>query len=334
MSGSFAKVGSGLLAATLASAAAAQDVRYYGLADASASIALGPDHFIVAEDEADILAIYRRGTPNPVGRVDLIDYLGNRKRSGKVKEADIEACARIGERIYWITSHGRDKGGDIEETRLRFFATDIVAGAQPTVEPVESPPYKGLLDDLLDEEKFDALGLEDAAENPPEAENGFNIEGLADTPDGHLLIGFRNPRPGGKALLIPLTNPEDVVIDGEQPDFGDAVLLDLGKRGIRSIERLGDKYLIIAGPFGKGGEGESGSDFALYLWAGSPGAAPVPVEAALGALRPESVFAIPETEEIVILSDDGDEPVGELAGKDKRVPADKKSFRSLTMKLR
>jgi hypothetical protein len=334
MPGTFGRAGFALLAVTLATATAAQDVRYHGLCDASAAIALGPDHFIVAEDEADILAVYRRGTPDPVGIVDLVDYLGNRKRSGKVKEADIEAAARIGDRIYWITSHGRDKGGDVEETRLRLFATDIVAGAAaPTVQAVGSPPYKRLLEHLLGEAKFRPLGLEDAAANPPEAANGLNIEGLADTPEGHLLIGFRNPRPGGKALLIPLTNPDDVVIGGKRPAFGDAVLLDLGARGIRSIERLGDRYLIIAGPFGKGGDGEPGAEFGLYHWTGRPDVAPVRLEVELGALMPESVFAIPGANEIAILSDDGDEPVGGLDCKDKAVPAGKKGFRALTLKL-
>jgi hypothetical protein len=32
---------------------------------------------------------------------------------------------------------------------------------------------------------------------------GLNIEGLAATPDGQLLIGFRNPLSEGKALLLP-----------------------------------------------------------------------------------------------------------------------------------
>ncbi len=334
MPGSFGSVRTGFLAATLASAAVAQEVRYHGICDASAAVALGQEHFIVAEDEADILVVYRRGTPDPVGTVDLINYLGNRKRSGKVKEADIEGAARIGDRIYWITSHGRDKGGDVEKTRLRLFATDILAGAAgPTVEPVTSPPYKSLLEDLLDDAKLRPLGLDEAAENPPEAANGLNIEGLAETSDGHLLIGFRNPRPGGKALLIPLTNPDEVVLEGKRPVFADAVLLDLGARGIRSIERLGDHYLIVAGPFGKGGDGEPGAGFTLYLWTGKQSEAPVPVEVNLGALRPESVFAIPATNEIEILSDDGDESVGDLDCRDQRVPASKKGFRALTLKL-
>jgi hypothetical protein len=40
--------------------------------------------------------------------------------------------------------------------------------------------------------------LADAAEKPPEEEEGRNIEGLSAAPDGPLLIGFRNPSPMGK----------------------------------------------------------------------------------------------------------------------------------------
>jgi hypothetical protein len=42
-----------------------------------------------------------------------------------------------------------------------------------------------------------------AAHRPAEAPDGLNIEGLAATPAGSLLIGFRNPLPGGRALARP-----------------------------------------------------------------------------------------------------------------------------------
>ena len=78
-------------AAVAASAAAAQD-SYLGMCDASAAVALGQGHFVVADDESDVLRIYKRGTAMPVGNVDLIDYLRNRKPSGKNAEARHRGC--------------------------------------------------------------------------------------------------------------------------------------------------------------------------------------------------------------------------------------------------
>ncbi|MGH8651850.1 MAG: hypothetical protein ACREYE_06545 [Gammaproteobacteria bacterium] len=88
-----------LMAAALADTQP-QDLRYRGICDAFAAVALGPNHFVVAEDEHDILAIYRCGNATPVATVDISDFLGNRKSNGKIKEADIEGAARIGNRIY------------------------------------------------------------------------------------------------------------------------------------------------------------------------------------------------------------------------------------------
>ena len=78
----------------------------------------------------------------PVGNVDLIDYLRNRKPSGKNAEADIEGAAAIDHRIYWVASHAlKGKEGEADPHRRRFFATDIVAGGEPpTVKAVAGAP--------------------------------------------------------------------------------------------------------------------------------------------------------------------------------------------------
>lgn len=323
-----------LIAAALADTQP-QDLRYHGICDASAAVALGRNHFVVAEDEHDILAIYRRGNVTSVATVDISDYLGNRTSNGKIKEADIEGAARIGNRIYWIASHGRDKKGDIEETRLRFFATDVMeTGSTPSVKTLTTPPYKRLLQDLIAETKFEPLALTTASEKPPEDPVGLNIEGLAATSDGHLLIGFRNPRPSGKAVIIPIENPREVIGKSAKPVFGDVILLDLGRRGIRAIEFIGVRYVIVAGPFDDGTDGGVGSDFALFTWSGGAAHVPERVEGVVfGKLRPEALFAIPGTDEVDVLSDDGDEKIEGVRCKDKELPAEKKSFRGITLML-
>jgi hypothetical protein len=322
-------IGAGLVAASLSCTAVAADERYSEICNASAAVALGDDHFVVGEDEKSSLYVYRRGNPQSIDKIKLARYLGQ-------GETDIEGAARIGNRIYWITSHGRRGSDGLEqESRRRFFATDIVdTSAGPSVKEVSTPPYTQLLGDLLAEPKFAPLGLADAAQHKPESERGFNIEGLAATPEGQLLIGFRNPRPGGKAIVIPITNPDAVIAKGQKPVFGDAVLLDLEQRGIRSIDRIGDSYLIAAGPFGNDAPPGPASTFALYRWSGRTADAPLKLDADLSSINAEAMFAVAGTNQIVVLSDDGDFRAAPGQPKCADLPREQRGFRARTLNLR
>ncbi len=305
-----------LLAASLATPAGAQQpATYNGPCDASAAVALDTSHFIVANDENNTLAIYRQGHPAPVGTLDLADFLG----TAKGDESDIEGAATIGQRIYWIASHGRNSKGKARPDRQRFFATEIVPGQPPGVRTI-GQPYAGLLRDLLATENLKPYGLDEAARRAPEAEGGLNIEGLAATAEGKLLIGLRNPLHRQKALLIPLDNPAEVIA-GQRALFGTPMELDLGQRGIRSIERIGNDYLIVAGP-----PADQGS-FALYRWSGQRHDAPVAITGTdLKNLRPEALFALPGSAQAQLLSDDGGLSVDGVACK--KLPADRQGFRS------
>lgn len=297
----------------LLAAAAGAQTRYEGLCDASAAVALDARHFVVADDEHNTLVIYRRGEARPVGQVELDKFLKTDK------EADLEGAAQVGSRIYWIASHARNSAGKLREDRQRFFATEIRG---TTVEPV-GKPYAALLADLLAAPALAPLKLSDAAGRAAEAEGGFNIEGLAAAADGSLLIGLRNPIPQGRALVIPLLNPAELVGGKGPARFGSAIRLDLGGRGVRSIDRIGAGYLIVAGP-----PADAGS-FAMFRWSGKPTDMPVPVKAGLGTLRPEALFAWPDGQ-ITLLSDDGGVMVGKKACKD--VDKGKRAFRALDVK--
>ncbi|UOD30823.1 DUF3616 domain-containing protein [Massilia violaceinigra] len=295
---------------------------YRGMCDASAAAALGEDLFVVANDERNQLKIYQRGVADAVEVVDLSDFLGTRKN----KESDLEGAATIGERIYWITSHGRNKKGEVQERRFRFFATeagkrngkaDGKDGAR--LQPV-GKAYSGLLDDMIASEQLKKYPLAQASGMTPEADGAFNIEGLAATPEGTLLIGLRNPAPEGKALVVHLLNPEKVV-EGGRAEFGEAFELDLGGMAIRSMELVGLAYMIVAGPPADHGE------FALYRWSGKAGDAPEQlVHEDFDDVRPEALFAIPGTRKVQILSDDGGPHVKEMA-------EEEQTFRSITVVL-
>lgn len=112
------------IAAVLAMSAggsSAATTTYRGMCDASAAVGLPGDRFVVANDEDNVLRIYKRGVPDVQATVLLSDFLAS------TEEVDIEGAARIGDRIYWITSHGQNKNGKDRPSRLRLFATQISA---------------------------------------------------------------------------------------------------------------------------------------------------------------------------------------------------------------
>lgn len=293
---------------------------YRGACDASAAVALDAQHFIVGNDENDVLSTYRVHDATAVDRVDLRRFLGTRSR----EEADIEGAAMIGSRIYWITSHGRNSRGQLQPSRHRLFATEIVAGSPPRVAPI-GVPYANLLQDLSSAPALEPWKLANAAELPAEATGGLNIEGLAPTPDGRLLVGFRNPVRDRRALVVPIDNPGEVVEKGLKARLGSPIQLDLGGRGIRSMALVDSIYYIVAGPIGDSGT------FMLFRWSGRSDDTPTPMSEDLGTLRPEAVYATPSARSIVLLSDDG----GILMGtrECKSLGKSRQEFRSLTIHL-
>jgi hypothetical protein len=324
--------------------AGAQLTIYSGACDGSAGIALDENFFAVADDDSNVLNIYQIGHADarPVPKLDQFLEASKKKKLGAdgkpvFKEADIEGAARIGDRIYWIASHGRNSDGEAQPDRARLFATRIVPQADgPRLEPIGPGAYKNLREDMFNDPALKAAKLSEKLAAafapgkdegpPPESKKGFNIEGLAATPDGRLLIGFRNPRPGKKALVIPLNNPAEVVEAGKTAVFGNPWRLELGGRGIRSIEWINNTYVIVAGPHGDVEDSDIQPPFALFTWSGKEGdAEPVPMMAKIpDDFRPEAVFAIPGSSNMMLLSDDGTK---KCKGADKP----QKSFRALTL---
>jgi hypothetical protein len=299
-------------------AGAQTSVSEYGqICDASAAVAVDADHFVVADDERNTLQTYRRGDRAPVASLDLSAFLGTEPD----KESDLEGAAAIEGRIYWISSHGRNSSGELQKRRRRFFATVVTSAAEgPVLKPIGTA-YTELLSDLLAAPQLAPYALKDAASRPPEAKDGLNIEGLAATPDGRLLVGFRNPIPGRKALLVPIENPDDLIHE-KKARLGAPIELDLGNRGIRSIELVGSSYLIVAGPPADDGT------FRLFRWSGAAVDKPVEIHGVdFDGLSPEALFAVPQTDTVQILSDDGGKDVDGVACKKQK--KSQRSFRSI-----
>ena len=299
---------------SILSACAAEKLRivrpmeYTGLRDASAAVAVSSNLFIVADDEKNTLGLYSTEHAGPpLKEFNLDSFL---EVISKSPEADLEGAALLGNRAFWIGSHGRNKDGKERPNRRRLFATDVaITNGEVMLTPV-GRPYKHLLDDLLRDSRFADFHLADASTRPPKEPDALNIEGLSATPEGHLLLGFRNPTPYGKALVIPLLNPNEVV-ESKPPRFDAAILLDLDGLGIRDMAYFDGTYFIIAGPWHAGGK------FQFYRWGGSSKPQKFTVKH-LGDYNPEAIIIHPEKgfHEIQILSDDGTRPINGVPGKE------------------
>jgi hypothetical protein len=288
-------------------------ITFTHMADASAGEWLGNGLVVIANDEDNLLRVYRLPQGGaPIATWDAAPHMALVKKS---PELDIEGSAKIGDTIYWITSHAPNKEGKPRPNRKRFFATRVtVKDGLPAFEPV-GQPVTTLLDALGRDPRYAGFKLAEAALKPPKTPGSLNIEALCDTPRGGLLIGFRSPLPGGQALLAPLENPEDTV-KGAPPRFGAPVLLDLGGNGIRAMIRTdGARALIMSGSALRGGQAR------LYAWdigsadgprpAGGSGFGSGSGEAARPSqpadATPEGLIAVEQNgaPAVLVLSDDG-----------------------------
>jgi len=291
-----------------------------GMCDASGAVAVSSNLFVVADDEDNRLRLYRadRGGAS-IKQFDCSSFL---QLAGSSAEADLEGAARLGDRAFWIGSHGRNQKGKQRPSRCCLFATDFrMTGGELTLTPV-GKPYRRLLVDLANDSRFKPFHLAEAARRAPKEAGGLSIEGLSATPEGHLLIGFRNPVPNGKALLIPLTNPSEVV-EGKPARLDPAIQLDLGGLGIRDIACHDGTYIITAGSWRGGGH------FRLFTWSGPGAKARLLQVARLRDCQPEALVIYPQhgLQRFQILSDDGGVLIDGCPCKDLKNP-NRRSFRS------
>jgi len=189
--------------------------------------------FAVASDEDSVIRVYDRDRPGgPVRSIDLSAFLD---LDPKQPESDLEGAARVGDRIYWISSHARKQSRPgARQSSNAFFATQIVTNAQTTELKMVGKPYEKLVARPYSRSEAEILQAGRGVQARAQGARALNIEGLSATPDGRLLIGFRNPIPGGKALLVPLLNPEEVV-RGRPARFGEPSCWIWADNGIRDM---------------------------------------------------------------------------------------------------
>jgi hypothetical protein len=295
---------------------------YLQICDGSLAVMFDATHFLDGNDEQQGIRVYARGaSAGPLQTIDVSAMLG----LSTSDEADFEDAARVGSRVFVIGSHGRNKSGKLDRARYRFFALDV-GGAIPAV-TLTVPGYTtNLLDQMLVSSNWATpdtavLAALNTASNLGKATDaslaplagGTNIEGLAWAPTAarpkQLLIGFRSPIPGGKAIVVSLLNA-DAVVTGVTAQFGEAAQLDLGGLGIRGMawSPLHAAVLLIGGPLD-----DSAGPFRLFRWSGAPADAPVAVQDITGVpstSAPEAIVTYANTRDVQILFDQGDHDVG------------------------
>jgi hypothetical protein len=284
-------------------------VLFEGAVDGSAGADVGDGFFVGASDEDNELRLYdvKGGSSPKTLDVGVEAAVKSALGLEKIKECDLEGAAKIGDLIFWIGSHGRNKNAEEKKERQVLFATKLSGSGKDAKLEIVGKVYTKLLDDLLKDSALAPFDLGKAATVAPKDEGALNIESLA-ADGGKLWIGFRNPKNKAKeALLVPLLNPTEAIKEGAGAKLGDPVTLKLGGLGVRDMVAWRDGFLIIAGDFVDRFE-PGAKPSRVFSW--KPGTDPQDIGVDFGDLDPEAIVIMGEGDRarILILSDDGKYP--------------------------
>ncbi|WP_205789162.1 RCC1 domain-containing protein, partial [Microbacterium sp. CPCC 204701] len=240
---------------------------YYGDSDASAAIDAGDGYILVADDDDQIIKLYKAGqTAYPV-REFALNVQGTAVRQ-------IESAVRRGNTIYWVGAHYSFQSSN----RVIFTTTVTGSGADTQLELSKIyGPGSSFFPSIKAWDANNVHGL--GANALMLANEGWAIAGTEFAPDQSATAYLGLERAvtvagASRAVIVPVTNFEQIVNESVDPDFvtpvfGAPILLDLGGRGIQDIRKnANDQYVILAGIPG------SRNDDALYTWNGDPQSAP------------------------------------------------------------
>ncbi len=267
-------------AASDASKSPKQTTWLQGSCDASAMADVGGGYFYVADDENNILRLYNSQFSGMPLRTVNAEGFANGSEEYDVEGATV---SDDGKTIYWITSLANSKKGKEKPYRNRAFTTKINgSGAEATLTSgAYSEKFRDAMIKFGDDNGWNFSASASFANSMiPKRIDGFNVEGLTLKTNGNgaAYIAFRAPCVPKKgvpptssnrkyAVMATVENFEQIFSGSGKssttPQVGAPVLFDFDGLGIRSIERVGDYYVIIAGLFEGGGTPKA------YLWDGT-----------------------------------------------------------------
>ena len=228
--------------------------KFYNIFEPSGATTMPDGKVLIVEDER---------SENPIRMLDVKDSgdvveIGNIYIDKKIKKIfkkrveDLEAITSNGNIVYAITSHSLNKSHKRKSSREKLISFVYDDGKMR-----DFHIYDTLKDDLyknyIDFFKNGIFGIED-----------ISIEGLCmDANNSSLLIGFRSPVIDGKAVVIAIKNPREVMLGKEKPKFSKPNSLSLNGLGIRDMtyDAQRDGYWIIAG-----GSNDRNFNFQLWFW--------------------------------------------------------------------
>jgi len=303
-----------------------------GVSDASAALALDSNFMFVGDDENQILRLFSRSNSGPAlaaFNMNPFLQLDDLYPDGTPREIDLEGATRVGNRLFWIGSHSHNRDFEVRTNRGRIFTTDLTgSGTNATLTYVGRYDYLKL--DLLNWDATNGHGkgsnyyglvASGAPGIDPKAPDGsgFNIEGLTMAPGSTTTayVCFRAPLIPAtnrvKALVVPVTNFAALAATNSTntglAQFGAPIELNLGGRGVRSMEGGPNGFLLVAGPPGIA-VGQPPSDFRLFTWTGLAANQPQERGASLTNLIPEAIVELPpgpwtSGSSVQIISDNG-----------------------------
>ncbi|MCB9688245.1 MAG: DUF3616 domain-containing protein [Alphaproteobacteria bacterium] len=289
-----------------------------GVCDASAAVVVGR-FLVVADDERNELHVFATDGFRPAPRIEL-------KRLSPLfegKEADLEGMTTTPDGLVWVIgSHDAGNGTTRKPERQRLLALRLREEGDGVAAELVGVAT-GFVDQGSEQTPlYDVVG--DTEGKTAKDPTGLSIEGLSTDEQGRLLVGFRAPIAGGKALVERIDDPNGFLTGGELRLTGPR-WAPLDGRGIRAMEWTGegDALLIVAGP------SDQDPGFALFRWAGFDDkrlpAEPVPV--AFGDLNPEGLVRIGDRWWVV--SDDGRREIDGTPCKD--LPRDQRRARTASL---
>ena len=213
--------------------------KFQNIFEPSGVIQLSDGNILIAEDESkSYLSIASMDSNGYLLEAGKLNMTKTNKKIFKQKIDDLEAITNDGNTIFAITSHSVSKDNKNIQARnkiIRFNYKD---------EKLENL----LVYSELKKEIF--INFPELFSNTVFDNASFNIEGLSfDKTKNSLLIGLRSPLLKEEAILIEITNPNEIFEKFQKPSFGKPIFLDLNNLGIRDLayDETNNGFWILAG---------------------------------------------------------------------------------------
>jgi len=220
--------------------------------------------------------------------------------------------------VYVVTSLSHDPAGEPDVNRRRWARLPVDDAGRPVAAGVRLLDAEPLREAIA--AHFDALGVAHYAAYTPDEDRNTdrwgNVEGIAFAPTGDTaLLGLRNPRAQGDALVVAVAGLDDAFDTGDatRARVTDLVRLDLGGRGVSDLcwDPQTRGYLLSAGRSGGPRRADDPAyppanlDYALFWWSGRRAEAPV-LFARVADTNIDAVCRVGGSPLIALGSDEGD----------------------------